>query len=127
MCTGARTNAESFESFNEDRHNFEYFLQFYLQGSKDQDQSHLMTNLMTLVVELPQTCFYLEMCLSLPSLYVKLLEEWYRLLIDGKQPTCKIVELLCLLGHEKRKVGNPDQYKDFLQKAIKLHRDQRPL
>jgi len=60
------------------------------------------------------------MCL-LPSIYVKLLEEWYRLLIGDKQPTCKIVELLCLLGHEKRKVGNRDQYKDFLQKAIKLH------
>ena len=111
---------ESIESFNEDRHNFEYFLQFYLQRSKDQDQSYLMENLTTLVKEFSQTCLYLEMCL-LPSIYVKLLEEWYRLLIDDKQSTCKIVELLCLLGHEKRKVGNHDQYKDFLQKAIKLH------
>ena len=38
---------ESIESFNEDRHNFEYFLQFYLQGSKDQDPSRLMATLTT--------------------------------------------------------------------------------
>lgn len=79
-----------------------------------------MTNLTTLVEEFSQKCLYLEMCL-IPSIYVKLLEEWLRLLISDKQHTGKIVELLCLLGHEKRKVGNRDQYKQFLDKAIKLH------
>ena len=63
------------------------------------------------------------MCL-LPSIYVKLLETWLQLLTSDNnppQPTSKIVELLCLLGHEKRKVGNRDQYKQFLEEAIKLH------
>ena len=107
---------ESIESFNEDRHNFEYFLQFYLQG-------YLMTDLTTLVDEFSRKCLYLEMCL-LPSFYVKLLETWLHLLKSDnnpQQPTSKIVELLCLLGHEKRRVGNRDQYKHFLEEAIKLH------
>ena len=40
---------------------------------------------------------------------------------NPQQLTSKIVELLCLLGHEKRKVGNRDQYKQFIEEAIKLH------
>ena len=113
----------SIESFNEDRHNFEYFLQFYLQGLNCQHHQYHMTNLTTLVNEFSRKCLYLEMCL-LPSLYVKLLETWLDLLksdSNPRQPTSKIVELLCLLGHEKRKVGNRDQYKQFLEEAIILH------
>ena len=114
---------ESIEAFNEDRHNFEYFLKFYLQGLNGQDPSGLMSNLTTLLQEFPQKCFYLEMCL-LPSIYVKLLEKWLQLLMSNNNPqqhTSKIVELLCLLGHESGKVGNHDQYKQFLERAIKLH------
>ncbi|XP_067020411.1 uncharacterized protein [Acropora muricata] len=114
---------ESIEAFNEDRHNFEYFLQFYLQGSNFQDPSLLKENLMTLVEEFSQKCLYLEMCL-LPSIYVKLLETWRQLLMSvnsTQQPTSKIVELLCLLGHEKRKVGKHDEYKQWLESALKLH------
>ncbi|KAL9980310.1 hypothetical protein ACROYT_G008875 [Oculina patagonica] len=111
---------ESIKSFNEDRHNFEYFLQFFLQGANHQDPSYLMATLETLVEKFSQKCLYLEMCL-LPSVYVKLLEEWLRLLKSDKQPTSKIVELLCLLGHESRKVGNRNKYKQFLEQAIKLH------
>ena len=113
----------SIESFNEDRHTFEYFLQFYLQETNFQDPSHLPTNLTTLMEGFSQKCLYLEMCL-LPSIYVKLLETWLQLLMSDnnpQQPTSKIVELLCLLGHEKRKVGNRDQYKQFLEQAIKRH------
>ncbi|XP_044173065.1 uncharacterized protein LOC122957172 isoform X2 [Acropora millepora] len=114
---------ESIEAFNKDRHNFEYFLQFYLQGSNFQDPSHLKANLMTLVEEFSQKCLYLEMCL-LPSIYVKLLETWLQLLMsvnNTQQPTSKIVELLCLLGHEKRKVGDRDEYNENLERALKLH------
>ena len=115
---------ESIESFNKDRHNFEYFLQFYLQGLNSQHHQYVVTNLpTTLVDEFSRKCLYLEMCL-LPSLYVKLLETWLDLLksdSNPRQPTSKIVELLCLLGHEKRKVGNRDQYKQFLEEAIILH------
>ena len=74
--------------------------------------------------EFSRKCLYLEMCL-LPSIYVKLLETWLDLLRKSdnnpQQPTSKIVELLFLLGHEKRKVGNRDQYKHSLEKAIDLH------
>ena len=114
---------ESIEAFNKDRHNFEYFLQFYQQGSIFQDPSHLKANLMTLVEEFSQKCLYLEMCL-LPSIYVKLLETWLQLLMsvnNTQQPTSKVVELLCLLGHEKRKVGNRDEYNQNLEKALNLH------
>lgn len=114
---------ESIELFNEDRHSFEYFLQFYLQGLNCQHHEYVMTNLKTLVEDFSQKCLYLEMCL-LPSIYVKLLETWLDLLKSNnnpQQPTSKIVELLCLLGHEKRKVGNRDQYQHFLEEAIKLH------
>ena len=114
---------ESIESFNKDRHNFEYFLQFYLQGLNCQHHQYHMTNLTTLVNEFSRKCLYLEMCL-LPSIYVKLLETWLDLLKSDnnpRQPTSRIVELLCLLAHEKRKVGNRDQYKHFLEEAIILH------
>ena len=114
---------EAIAAFNQDRHNFEYFLQFYLHGLNCQNPSHLMANLTTLAEEFSQKCLYLEMCL-LPSIYVKLLETWLQLLTSDnnpQQPTSKIVELLCLLAHEKRKVGNYDQYKQFLERAIKLH------
>ena len=114
---------ESIEAFNGDRHNFEFFLQFYLQGLNCQDHQYFMKNLTTLVEEFSQKCLYLEMCL-LPSIYVRLLETWLDLLKsedNPQQPTSKIVELLCLLGHEKRKVGNRDQYKHFLEEAINLH------
>ena len=114
---------ESIQAFNGDRHNFEFFLKFYLQGLNCQDHQYLMTNFTTLVEEFSQKCLYLEMCL-LPSIYVRLLETWLDLLKskhNPQQPTSKIVELLCLLGHEKRKVGNRDQYKHFLEEAINLH------
>ena len=114
----------SIESFNKDRHNFEYFLQFYLQGLNCEHHQYVMTNLpTTLVDDFSRKCLYLEMCL-LPSIYVKLLETWLDLLksdSNSQQRTSKIVELLCLLGHEKRKVGNRDQYKHFLEEAIILH------
>ena len=114
---------KSIKSFNEDRHNFEYFLQFYLQGLNCQHHQCHMTNLTTLLNEFSRKCLYLQMCL-LPSIYVKLLETWLDLLKSDnnpRQPTSRIVELLCLLGHENRKVGNRDQYKHFLEEAIILH------
>ena len=78
---------------------------------------------MTLMERFSQKCLYLEMCL-LPSTYVKLLETWLQLLMSDNNPqqlTSKIVELLCLLGQEKRKVGNRDRYKQFIEEAIKRH------
>ena len=111
---------DSIEAFNKDRHNFEYFLQFYLQESNHQNTTYLITTLRTLVEKFSQKSLYLEMCL-LPSVYVKLLEEWRHLLMSDQQPVSKIVELLCLLGHENRKVGNQSKCEQFLGEAMKLH------
>ena len=112
---------ESIKSFNEDRHNFEYFFQFFLEELKTQDpQQLLMRTMENLVEKFSQTCIFLEMCL-LPSVYLKHLEEFYRLLTSYKQPVSKIVELLCLLGHENRKIGNQEKYKELLEKAADLH------
>jgi len=110
---------ESLESFNEDRPNFEYFLQEYVRRLKEQDPDFVKTIPETLVERLSQKCVYLEMCL-LPSSYIKHLGELLSLFISGKHAS-KRVELLCLLGHESRKEGNRDKYRKCLEEAIKEH------
>ena len=110
---------ESIKSFNEDRHNFEYFFQFFLEELKTQDPQ-LMRAMEKLVEKLSETCIFLEMCL-LPSVYLKHLGEFYHLLTTNNQPISKIVELLCLLGYENRKIGNQEKYVELLEKAADLH------
>ena len=55
------------------------------------------------------------MCL-LPSFYVLILEKLLNHFEAENQPI-RTVEILCLLGHEKRKVGNQKQYKDLMRRA----------
>lgn len=110
---------ESLESFNEDRPNFEYFLQNYVRKLKEQDPDSMKTMLELLVKRLSQKCFYLEMCL-LPSVYVQL-PKALLCVFTSNEHVSKRVELLCLLGHESRKVGNRNEYKKCLEEAIKEH------
>ena len=58
---------------------------------------------------------YLKMCL-LPSFYVLILEKLLNHFEAENQPI-RTVEILCLLGHEKRKVGNQTQYRDLMRRA----------
>ncbi|PFX29379.1 E3 ubiquitin-protein ligase DZIP3 [Stylophora pistillata] len=105
--------------FNLDRHNFEYFFQFYLKELKNQDPQ-LMITMKNLVEKCLRTCIFLDMCI-LPSVYLKYLQELYQLLTSNQQPITKRVELLCLLGHEYRKIGNQKKYKEMIEKAADLH------
>ena len=110
---------EAIHSFNTNRHNFEYFFQFFIKGQEKQD-SQLKETMENLVKKISQTCTFLEMCI-LPSDYLRHLEELDQLLMSYQQPVTKRVELLCLLGHEYRKIGNQDEYKKLIEKAADLH------
>ena len=110
---------EAIHSFNTNRHNFEYFFQFFIKGQEKQD-SQLKETMENLVKKISQTCTFLEMCI-LPSDYLRHLEELDQLLMSYQQPVTKIVELLCLLGHEYRKIGKQDKYKKLIEKAADLH------
>ena len=110
---------EAIHSFNTNRHNFEYFFQFFIKGQEKQD-SQLKETMENLVKKISQTCTFLEMCI-LPSDYLRHLEELDQLLMSYQQPVTKRVELLCLLGHEYRKIGNQDKYKKLIEKAADLH------
>ena len=106
---------ESIDAFNEDRHNFEYFLHVYIDAMETRDVDHLQSSSSQFLDSFPQKCMYLEMCL-LPSFYITILEKLLKHFETESQPV-HAVELLCLLGHEKRKVGNQAQYKDLMKKA----------
>ncbi|KAJ7369474.1 hypothetical protein OS493_038740 [Desmophyllum pertusum] len=96
---------ESIEAFNEDRHNFEYFLQVYVHAMEKRNVDLLQTSTRRFLDDFPQKCMYLEMCL-LPSFYILILEGLLTNFDRESQPV-HTVELLCLLGHEKRKVTKP--------------------
>ena len=55
------------------------------------------------------------MCL-LPSFYILILEKLLNHFETGNKPV-RTADLLCLLGHEKRKVGNQNQYRDLMRRA----------
>ncbi|XP_067034535.1 uncharacterized protein [Acropora muricata] len=103
---------ESIESFGEDRHNYEFFL----QNVTDHEISscHLFLNNFT------QTCMYLEKCLA-PNSYIQFLK---RLLACKSfeaqaQPVLR-VELLCVLGEEMRRTGMNEKYQEYVEEAHDL-------
>ena len=110
---------EAIDSFNEDRHNFEYFFQFFIKGLKDQDPQ-LKKTMEELVEKISQTCTFLEMCI-LPDDYLRHLIELDQLFMSYQQPVTKRVELLCLLVLENRKIGNQDNCKKLIEEAANLH------
>ena len=110
---------EAIYSFNEDRHNFEYFFQFFIKGLKDQDPQ-LKKTMEELVEKISQTCTFLEMCI-LPDDYLRHLIELDQLFMSHQQPVTKRVELLCLLVLENRKIGNQDNCKKLIEEAANLH------
>ena len=116
------TCKEAIECFNEDRHNFEYFLKVCICGlkNKDPDVTAVMETLVKKVSQISSIYLYLEMCL-LPNVYVEFLELSCVLLTSGNQPAGKRVELLCLVGHEIRRAGNLNKYKEFQKKAIEVY------
>ena len=91
------------DSFSEDRHNFEYFLQVYAKSGETSECCKEFQN------DFLQNCMYLEKCVS-PSFYTDFLERLMSFTEPKTQPV-RAAELLCLRGHEKRKVG--DMENDF--------------
>ena len=89
--------------FTEDRHNFEYFLQVYAKAAETLECCKEFQN------DFLQNCMYLEKCVS-PSFYTDFLERLVSFTEPKAQPVRR-AELLCLRGHEKRKVG--DMENDF--------------
>ena len=113
---------ESIQRFNKDRHNFEYFLKACISGLKNEDPDVLavMETLVERISQISSIYLYLEMCL-LPSVYVEFLKLSCDLLTSGHYPANKRVELLCLVGHESRRAGDLNKYKEFQEKAREAH------
>ena len=106
------------DSFTEERHNFEHFLQVYIRGI--QSQEHATVEICeTFFDDFLQKCMYLEKCLQ-PSFYIQILES----LLTSPEPEIKQpvkrVELLCLLGDEMRKKGEKSKYIDYMKEANQL-------
>ena len=119
---GKDTCKQSLESFNEDRHNFEHFLQVYAQGSGNEDYA-IMNSCEVVLVNFVQKCMYVEKCV-LPRFYIQFLEGLLKTIEPDSHPG-HAVELFCLLGHEMRKVGEKIKYEAYMEKAEKLYLENR--
>ena len=113
---------ESVEAFNQDRHNFEYFIPIYAQRRKTKDRD-VLESCQTFLDDLPQKCMYLEMCV-LPIFYISILESLLETFNSETQPMHR-VELLCLLGHEYRKAGEKEKYRKHMREAHEIHSKNR--
>ena len=111
---------KAIDLFSKDRHNFEHFLQVYAKVSESCDEETLDNCKEFLQQDFLQNCMYLEKCLS-PSSYTDFLEA----LLSRTDPKIKPVraaELLCLRGHEKRKVGDKqNDYQVDMKDAYNLY------
>ena len=108
----------SIESFNEDRQNFEYFLDFFSNEMVNHDPE-IENTTQSFLEDISQKCMYLEKCVR-PTLYIQILEKLLESFDREAQPV-NVVELLCLLGHEMRKVGEKSKYNDHMVDAQQLH------
>ena len=116
---GKDTCKASIESFSKDRHNFEYFLDVHAKGM-DKDDPGIIDICKMFHQEFLQTCMYLEMCLS-PRVYVELLERLLKSFRGAEFQPVRVVEIMCLLGHEMRKVGQREENGDYMEQAKTLH------
>ena len=106
------------DSFTEERHNFEHFLQVYIRGI--QNQKHTIVEVCeTFFDDFLQKCMYLEKCLQ-PSFYIQILDSLLTSPEPEIQQPVKRVELLCLLGHEMRKKGEKSKYIEYMKEANQL-------
>ena len=113
------TCKQSVESFNEDRHNFEHFLQVYADMRREIEEQEIVKYCKTFLDDLPQKCMYIEKCV-LPRFYISVLEILLETFHSESQPVHR-VELLCILGHESRKKGDRKNYQEFMREAEEVH------
>jgi len=117
------TCKQSVDSFNEDRHNFEYFLQVYTHMRRNIEDQEIVKSCKTFLDDLPQKCMYLEKCV-LPRFYIFVLERLLEMFHSESEPVHR-VELLCILGHESRKKGDRENYQEFMREAEEIHTKNR--
>ena len=115
------TCKQSVDSFNEDRHNFEDFLQVYTHMRREIEDQEIVKSCKTFLDNFPQKCMYLEKCV-VPRFYVLILERLLETFESQIQPVHR-VELLCLLGHESRKEGKREKYQTLMEEAEKVYSD----
>ena len=110
---------KAIDLFSEDRHNFEHFLQVYAKAAEIRDEETL-DNCKEFQHNFLQNCMYLEKCVS-PSFYTDFLEALLSYTEPKTQPV-RAAELLCLRGHEKRKVGDKENdYQVDMEEAYNLY------
>ena len=95
LSWGKDTCKQFIDSFNEDRHNFEYFLQEYVEGMEKKDPDALEMTTRTVAANLLQNCMYLEKCV-LPQFYSKVLNALLNS-IGSSSPSVRTVEVFCLI------------------------------
>ena len=111
---------KAIDLFSKDRHNFECFLQVYAKEAEIRDEETL-DNCKEFQHDFLQNCMYLEKCLS-PSSYFDFLEALLLYFTKSKIEPVRAAELLCLRGHEKRKVGDMENdYQVDMEDAYKLY------
>ena len=110
---------KAIDLFGKDRHNFEHFLQVYAKAAEIRDEDTLDNCKEFLQQDFLQNCMYLEKCVS-PSSYTDFLEALLSY-TDPKMQPVRAAELLCLRGHEKRKVGDKENdYQVDMEDAYNL-------
>ena len=110
---------KAIDLFSKDRHNFEHFLQVYAKAAEIRDEETL-DNCKEFQHNFLQNCMYLEKCVS-PSFYTDFLETSLSYTEPKIEPV-RAAELLCLRGHEKRKVGDKENdYQVDMQDAYNLY------
>ena len=110
---------KAIDLFSKDRHNFEHFIEVYAKAAEIRDEDTLY-NCKEFQHDFLQNCMYLEKCLS-PSSYTDFLEVLLSY-TDPKIEPVRAAELLCLRGHEKRKVGDKENdYQVDMKDAYNLY------
>ena len=110
---------KAIDLFREDRDNFEHFLQVYAKVMETRDEE-TDDGCKEFQHDFLQNCMYLEKCLS-PSSYTDFLEVLLSY-TDPKIEPVRAAELLCLRGHEKRKVGDKENdYQVDMEDAYNLY------
>ena len=115
------TCKNSLVSFQEDKNNFEHFLQIYAQGREEKD-AEIVKDCELFLDSFPYKCMYLERCLH-PRSYTEILERLLETFDSESQPVY-VVDLLCLLGNEYRKKKGKEgkkKYDEVMVEAQKIH------
>ena len=104
----------SLVSFQDEKDNFEHFLQIYAQAREDPE---IMKDCEPFLDSFPYKCMYLERCLH-PRFYTEILERLLEIFDSASQPVY-VVDLLCLLGNEYRKKKKKEERKSTKKSWLK--------